>query len=161
MIIGRDTRDSAGRPSGKSGELGAEARRRSLYVQVRRSLPLGVLESFDAPMMSPNCERRTATTVAPQSLLLMNGSFLMGCSETFAARLAAEAGPDPKARVALAWRLALGREPTADQAADALSFITDQGDDLASRADPKSAPARAWASFCQALLSSNAFLYVD
>ena len=58
VIIGRDTRDSAGRPSAKSGDLGAEARRRSLYVQVRRSLPLGVLETFDAPLMAPNCERR-------------------------------------------------------------------------------------------------------
>ena len=58
VVIGRDTRDSAGRPSGKSADLGSERVRRSLYVQVRRSLPLGVLETFDAPMMAPNCERR-------------------------------------------------------------------------------------------------------
>jgi mono/diheme cytochrome c family protein len=161
VIIGRDTRDSAGRPTGKSGDLGAEARRRSLYVQVRRSLPLGVLETFDAPLMAPNCERRGSSTVAPQSLLLMNSTFMVECSEAFAARLASEAGADATARVALAWRLALGRDPTPGQVADALAFVARQQADLATGPDPKSAPKHAWASLCQALMSSNAFLYVD
>jgi hypothetical protein len=161
VIIGRDARDPEGRPTAKSGDLGAEARRRSLYVQVRRSLPLGVLETFDAPLMAPNCERRTSSTVAPQSLLLMNSTFILECSEAFAARLATEAGSDPAARVALAWRLALGREPTPGQAADALAFVARQEADLAAGSDPKSARRRAWASLGQALMSSNAFLYVD
>jgi hypothetical protein len=161
VIIGRGTRDAAGRPSGKSADLGPEARRRSLYVQVRRNLPLGVLETFDAPMMAPNCERRSSSTVAPQSLLLMNSTFMIGCSEAFAARLAKEAGPDPTARVTMAWRLALGHDPTPGQVADALAFVSGQEADLARGPDAKSTAQHAWASLCQALMSSNAFLYVD
>jgi hypothetical protein len=130
-------------------------------VQVRRSLPLGVLEAFDAPRMAPNCERRSSSTVAPQSLVLMNSTFLLGCSEAFADRLAREAGPDRAARVSLAWRLALGRDPTPEQVANALAFVAGQESDLAAGPDSKSAPTHAWASLGQALLSSNAFLYVD
>ena len=161
VIIGRDTRDSAGRPSGKSNDLGSEARRRSLYIQVRRSLPLGVLETFDAPMMAPNCERRSASTVAPQSLLLMNSTFMVARSEAFAARLAREAGSKPAARVALAWRLALGRDPRPDQMAEALAFVRGQQAEFARGPDPKPAESHAWASLCHALMCSNAFLYVD
>ena len=66
VIVGLDNRDTAGRPVGKRGSLGGLEFRRSLYIQVRRSLPLGLLETFDAPAMTPNCDRRTSSTVAPQ-----------------------------------------------------------------------------------------------
>ena len=48
-----------------------------MYVQVRRSLPLSMLETFDAPALNPNCEIRNRSTVAPQSLLLMNNDFVL------------------------------------------------------------------------------------
>src|SRR5262249_46080048 len=72
IVVGVDTRDSAGRPSGNVVSLGEEEYRRSVYVQVRRSMPLGMLEPFDAPLMTPNCQQRASSTVAPQSLLMMN-----------------------------------------------------------------------------------------
>src|SRR5439155_16436701 len=111
VIVGVDTRDAAGRPSGKKVPLGADEFRRSLYIQVRRSLPLSLLEAFDAPAMAPNCDRRTSSTVAPQSLLLMNNEFVVAESEAFAERTAAAAGDDAAAQVRLAWRLALTAEP--------------------------------------------------
>ena len=60
IVVGVDTRDSAGRPTGKVVPLGEDEFRRSIYVQVRRSQPLGMLEPFDAPTMSPNCEQRAS-----------------------------------------------------------------------------------------------------
>ena len=63
VVVGVDTRDSAGRPTGKVVPLGEDEFRRSIYVQVRRSRPLGMLETFDAPLMTPNCELRTSSTV--------------------------------------------------------------------------------------------------
>ena len=67
IVVGVNTDDTAGRPSGKFVALGGEEFRRSLYVQMRRSKPLGLMETFDAPRMEPNCELRNASTVAPQS----------------------------------------------------------------------------------------------
>ncbi len=52
-----------------------DSARRSVYVQARRSKPVSLLAAFDAPVMSVNCDRRTISTVALQSLMLMNGDF--------------------------------------------------------------------------------------
>ncbi|MCA9056420.1 MAG: DUF1553 domain-containing protein, partial [Planctomycetaceae bacterium] len=49
--------------------------RRSLYIRVRRTQPVAMLQSFDAPVMETNCEYRPVSTVATQSLILLNGEF--------------------------------------------------------------------------------------
>ena len=60
--------------------------------------------------------------------------------------------------------MALGEEPADDELQSALHFITGQEREMAAQpADDKSPPSqiRALASLCQALLSSNRFLYID
>lgn len=166
-VIGEDRRDNAGRFTKKATDLGAEANRRSIYVQVRRSMPLSVLDTFDAPAMQPNCEVRASSTVAPQSLMLMNSPQVVEQARDFAQRLEQEAGPDVGEQVRLAWRLAFGTSPTSDQVADAAAFIEAQATQFAEHppAMPKGQkpnPRReALASYCHALVSSNRFLYVD
>jgi hypothetical protein len=98
----------------------------------------------------------------------MNNEFVVRESEAFAQRVAAAAGADPAAQVRLAWRIALTAEPSPEQLATAVEFLAQQRADLAggdgagSSSDAGPSPAgRALATFCQALLSSNAFLYVD
>lgn len=61
-------------------------RRRSLYILQRRTQPVALLQAFDAPVMQTNCELRPSSTVATQSLMLMNGSFLLQQSERLAER---------------------------------------------------------------------------
>lgn len=63
-----------------------EQKRRSLYIKARRSQPVAMLQTFDAPVMSVNCERRPVSTVATQSLMLMNGGFALQQAEKLAAR---------------------------------------------------------------------------
>ncbi|MEX2174886.1 MAG: PSD1 and planctomycete cytochrome C domain-containing protein [Pirellulaceae bacterium] len=166
VIVGLDNRDSAGRPDRQRDSLGGEEFRRSVYVQVRRSLPLSMLETFDAPLLTPNCEVRDQSTVAPQSLLLMNNAFVIEQAERLAERAIQQAEGDLAAQIRLAWRLALVHEPSEAQLAAAVAFVTTQQQEFAKAgADPKiPAPppaTRALAAFCQALVSSNAFLYVD
>jgi mono/diheme cytochrome c family protein len=166
VIVGLDNRDSAGRPQGKRSEIGASELRRSVYIQVRRSQPLSMLETFDAPTLLPNCELRTRSTVAPQSLLLMNNDFVLEQSQALAERVIREAGEEARGRVRRAWRLALATEPSDADVEAAARFVAAQQAELA--AEPKDdnselppAETRALASLCQALFSSNAFLYVD
>ena len=64
--------------------------RRSLYVQVRRSKPVSLLTTFDAPQMMLNCERRVPSTGAAQSLMLMNSEFVLKQAELLAQRVRAE-----------------------------------------------------------------------
>jgi hypothetical protein len=177
--VGKGVRDGNGILIGKSDALGEDEFRRSIYVQVRRSLPLGVLEPFDAAAMSPNCERRTSSTVASQSLLLMNSDFILKQAEHFARRIESEAGNELPAQIAYAWRLAFTREPTEADLAAATAFMTSEQALFEARAaetpaaskpadkkpadkKPSVAPqTQALALWCQALLCSNGFLYVD
>ena len=69
--------------------------RRSVYIQSRRSQPLAVLTAFDAPVMEVNCERRPASTVATQSLMLMNSEFILQQSKQLAERVQREAANEP------------------------------------------------------------------
>ena len=66
------------------------APRRSLYAKWRRTQPVAILEAFDAPVMGINCDVRAASTVATQSLMLMNNEFLLGQSEKIAKRLSSQ-----------------------------------------------------------------------
>ncbi len=154
IIVAIDTRDSAGRPSGKVEPLGEEEFRRSLYVQVRRSMPLSVLEPFDMPRMTPNCERRPSSTASPQALMMMNNPFVVQQSDAFAARLRA-ASNEPPSQIKLAWRMAFGRSPSESELETAESFLIQPEDATQESRDA------ALSHFCQTLISSNGFLYVD
>ena len=167
VVVGIDTRDSAGRPTEKKVTIGEDEFRRSVYVQVRRSLPLGMLEPFDMATLSPNCELRSVSTVAPQALLMMNNDFVLQEAFRFASHVQSIAGDDAASQVTIAWSTVFGRPPTSDQIAAGIVFLTDQKQQIAARIPPdqtaKEPPAaqQALANFCQALFSSNAFLYVD
>ncbi|NBR84170.1 MAG: DUF1553 domain-containing protein [Verrucomicrobia bacterium] len=174
VVVGVNTDDTAGRPSGKFVSLGGEEFRRSLYVQMRRSKPLGFLEAFDAPRMEPNCELRNASTVAPQSLMLMNGEFTLAQAKFFAERVAKEAGDSTdESKVARAWQLAFSRRPSATEMTDALAFLGKQRAHFTANAPkeskvakgkeppPTNADEHALTGLCQALLTANRFLYVE
>jgi len=163
--------------------MGGEEFRRSVYVQVRRSKPLAFLNSFDAPVMEVNCERRQSSTVATQALMLMNSDFVLDQAQRFAARLRQEAGPNRRDQIIRAWQLAFSRDPSESEMRRSLEFLAQQVTPLASvsetataessakttekKAEPRDSAKKvepdhqALANLCQALLSANEFLYVD
>jgi mono/diheme cytochrome c family protein len=152
---------SAAPPPGAPSAAGHEAFRRSLYVQVRRSKPLALLQTFDAPVMETNCDRRASSTVATQALLLINGQQVWQLAEHFAARVLRETGPDPVAQVERAWRLAYQRPPQEPEQRLAGEFLSRRAAGLAAQTPPAADPPRqALVSLCQALFASNEFLYV-
>jgi hypothetical protein len=164
IVLGVDLRDAAGYISGRPVLLGEDLHRRSVYVQVRRSMPLTVLETFDAPGMSPNCDRRNFSTVAPQALLLMNSEFMVEAASAFARRVHHETGNDPAAQVRRAWRLAFGRPAQDAQVRDAVAYLAEQTAHYRAKKPVRSGATpeqQALATFCQALLNSNPFLYVE
>lgn len=78
--------------SGQAVVDGAD-RRRSLYVQQRRTQPVAMLQAFDAPVMETNCEQRPSSTVATQSLMLMNGEFVLTQARLLAERVQTDQPP--------------------------------------------------------------------
>lgn len=61
--------------------------RRSLYAKWRRTQPVALLQTFDAPVMSVNCDVRPASTVPTQALMLMNGDFAIAQARSLAQRI--------------------------------------------------------------------------
>jgi hypothetical protein len=133
-----------------------------------------VLETFDAPPMNPNCEVRPSSTVPLQSLLLMNDPFVVARAADLAERVRSGVpGLDAGARVEFLWRLLFGGPPSVAERASGVSYLRMQTAELAAglgkgpaAADGAvrgvSAPETlALASFCQALLGSNRFLYLE
>lgn len=60
--------------------------RRSVYAKWRRTQPVAMLQSFDAPVMQVNCDARPASTVATQSLLMMNSDLVIDQAAKIARR---------------------------------------------------------------------------
>ncbi|MFN8813272.1 MAG: PSD1 and planctomycete cytochrome C domain-containing protein [Acidobacteriota bacterium] len=88
-----------------------DARRRSVYIFQRRSLPLPMMASFDAIVFSESCDRRVATTTPLQALSLMNGSLVEEESAHLAARILEAVGPDPARQIERAFEHVLNRPP--------------------------------------------------
>jgi hypothetical protein len=139
--------------------LGERENRRSIYITQRRTQPLTIMETFDAPIMSPNCDFRSVTTVAPQSLLLLNDSFVVATANALATRLRAEASDHP-ARIRRAWSLLFSKEPSDSEINRCLAAWDAQQADFIKRGE-KDPSLLAAASVFQVLLSSNQFLYVE
>jgi hypothetical protein len=149
--------------------------RRSLYLLVRRSRPVTLLNTFDAPIMETNCTRRLTSTTATQALALLNSSFVESQAEHFARRVLMEALERPSAAsenpseterlqkaVDSAYRLAFGRRPALKEQAAALAFLQAQTARYRNAGKPASAASeQALTDFCLALLSANEFVYVD
>ena len=153
----------------KVDPAGAADFRRSIYVEVRRSKPLTVLDTFDAPAMSPNCEMRNQTTVAPQSLLLMNDTFMLENTRRLADYLATRFPNDRTKQLQYAWELLYARRASQADLDRCLAFLEEQTKSLTQYhhdiQHPKGVvpnpPQEAMASLCQILCGSNRFLYVE
>ena len=137
-------------------------RRRSVYFQVKRSALIPMMLVFDAPETLVPIAQRPSTTVAPQALLLMNNPQVRQYAAGLAGRATKAAGTDAsgEAVISAAYRIALGREPDAQELADAAAFVQGQSASYqqAGRGDAADA---AMADLCQTLLCLNEFVYVE
>lgn len=135
-----------------------DSARRSVYLQVRRTRPVSFLAGFDAPGQGVNCDRRTESTSATQSLMLMNSDFVINSAKAMAGRvLAGEGGTGSP--VERAWRIAYQRPAEPEETAAANAFLDRQR--AVTEGDAAAKDLGAWTDLCQQLLSSNEFLYVD
>ena len=129
--------------------------RRSVYVHVKRSLILPILESFDLAETDRSSPVRFATTQPTQALGMLNGTFMNRQARAFAIRLKRDAGPDMAIQVEMAMKLATGRQPSVQEVARSVSLMT------ALLGHDGSSPDQALESFCLVVLNLNEFLYLD
>ena len=142
----------------------SSTRRRSIYMFHKRVVQNPLMQAFDGPDAQASCGRRENTTVAPQALALLNDKFVRARAIDFAERVGHEAGVEPEAQVRLAWRLALGREPSGSEVESGTAFINARLQQRSTRdpGKPETDPQNlALTDFCQAIFALNEFIYVD
>ncbi|MBN9523812.1 DUF1553 domain-containing protein, partial [bacterium] len=124
--------------------------RRGLYLLQKRQRPPAVQSLFDGPTSATeSCPRRLESETPLNTLFLLNNPFVVGRARAFAARVRA-AGGDRDAQATAAFRLALGRAPTAGDREQIAAFFA--------RTDAAGDPLR---DLCHALLLTNEFTTID
>jgi hypothetical protein len=145
----------------------AAGNRRSIYLQVRRSQHVTMLDLFDVPMMEVNCPERTQANVPLSALALLHSPFSEQSAAALADRILREAPADDATRINLAFRLAFARQPTAVEQQKLQEFLAAAieeklGNNAATAASGLRLEAEraAWTQAALVLLNSNEFLYI-
>jgi Protein of unknown function (DUF1553)/Protein of unknown function (DUF1549)/Planctomycete cytochrome C len=170
-IIGIRELSTFGKPYGGLEKVSAaQENRRSVYIAVNRTMPLSMLETFDLPVMAPNCDARKCSTVPPQSLMFLNDTAVVKHAGDLTERLWKD-GKNMEERLKRLFALLYAAEPTKDELTLCSEFLTKQAEYFRTHGDKAwletvkkwdHAPdMRAMESLCQTLLSANRFLYVD
>ena len=129
---------------------------RSIYLPVIRDQVLESLALFDFADPSLVTGERNSTSGPAQALYFMNGPLVIRQSNALAERIISASG-DNTQRVDLVYQLALARAPTIAEKDRAATFLAEFGSRV-KHADPT---GDAWSAFCQALLASAEFRYLD
>lgn len=138
------------------GSLDESTARRSVYLTVKRSKPVLFMQVFDAPEAMQSIGQRQVTTVATQALTLLNSPFVRARAEQLAKRVRPNDKVELGAAIEQAYRLALCRLPTAEEKMRMTDFIQHQAGTYS-----KNGMETALADFCQVLLCSDEFVYID
>jgi hypothetical protein len=121
--------------------------RRSVYRFIVRSVSDPFMDIMDCPDSSLLTPKRNETLTALQALALLNNPFVLRQAEHLAERLHAECGGtgDVRAQVDRAYKLVLGREPSARELERLSEYAARHG----------------MANACRVLFNSNEFLFID
>ena len=149
------------RVSSRSQTLRATTDHRSVFLPIVRDMISEPLRLFDYAEPSMVTGKRDVTTVPAQALYLMNDSFVTRVADAMARRVLAEqASPDE--RIKLAYQLVYARPPKADELEKTQLFLNKYiagTDDNSQRSQYYR--DNAMSTFCQALLCSAEFRYLD
>lgn len=135
--------------------------RRSIYLPVIRNNVFPYFQTFDFPDPSTMIGQRSITVVAPQSLYMLNSPFVQKQAELFADRLQ-QAGDDAEKRIEMAYKIAYSREPSTEETSKMLGFIQKFSDSLAeAEPDAEKRNRLAWRAWCQTLMASSEFVFLN
>lgn len=149
-VLAGQSRPGAGWPTSPP----EEQRRRSVYIHIKRSLPVPILKSFDGADTDQSCPVRFSTTQPTQALGMLNSNFVNEQAEIFAASIKEQAGDDTAKQIALALQRVTQRQPSTEEINRGLELIktlkeSDVGD------------ADAMKYFCLVALNLNEFVFLD
>ena len=121
--------------------------RRSIYLQVHRSVQHPTLSLFNYPDTSASVGARSTSTGESSTLFSLNSEFLWTLSMHFAERIKKESSSDPKDQIKKAYMIALSRPPSEEEITIGMSILKGQSDDNL-------------INFCHLIYGLNEFIYI-
>ena len=144
-----------------------QGNRRSVYLLVRRSQHLTMLDMFDTPVMEVDCPERNESIVPMQALTMFHGPFTENCAQALAQRLLQTCPGNRDQQLQLAYRLLYARAPSDAERGAFGRFLESFAQEslaeswaTASEGEREMARDRALAQIALVWLNSNEFLYV-
>ena len=129
-----------------------DSRRRSLYIHIKRTMGVPILETNDAATTDSPCPVRFVTTQPTQAIGLLNSDFTNRQAELFAGMIR-KSHKEPEAQVAAVLRRVFQREPTEDDVARGMELLNDPA--------LKEKPDQGLKIFCLMALNLNEFVYLQ
>ena len=157
-LAGHSDPDTVWKPSAED-----DRSRRTIYVFLKRSMVVPMLEVLDLCDTTKTASRRMTTSVAPQALTLFNGEFVNRQARYLAARLENEVGTDPEKQIERVYALALTRPPSQSEKRNLLAFVREEtGNQVRQQGiAPANARRGALREMCRVILNLNEFVYTD
>ncbi len=136
------------------------ARRRSIYLEVRRNVSNPFLEVFDAPKPATARGMRDVTNVPAQSLTMMNSPFIILESEKWAETLVTDGKADLHERIGEMFVRALGRRPSPAEMDQSQTFLATVAEEYDVGSEGILSSRSVWQDFAQAIFNLKEFLYI-
>lgn len=133
---------------------------RSVYLPIVRDQVPEVLSLFDFANPGLVTGDRENTNVPSQSLYLLNNSQVQSLSDAFATRVY-DSAKDENSRIMNAYFLAFGRAATPQEQQVTRAFFNNYASKAKNQKGGKDISMYAWSAFCQALMASAEFRYLN
>ena len=136
--------------------------RRSVYLFHRRVYHLNVMSVFDQPVVAGATCRRNNSSVALQSLTMLNDDLVLEYADEFAKRVYSITGDVLDDQIEMCFQLALSRSPSSDEMKWCRELLQQQGR-LYQKESMSGFEARkkALMHLCRAMFNTSEFLYVE
>ena len=96
-------------------ETGDDRYRRAVYTWRRRTTPYPFLQTFDTPDANVACVRRSRANTPLQALMGLNETVSLEAARAFAKKILTANAADDSARITIAFRSAVSRQPSASE----------------------------------------------
>ena len=136
-------------------------RRRAIYGYINRFNLDPTLRAFDFPTPMQSHAKRTESIVAPQSLFLMNSSFVSGQAHHLAKSPAFESLKSDQERIDYLFAKIYQRKAVENESARVMKFVKYQTNFREKAKPVERFDMDPWPMVAQSLLMSNEFQYVD
>jgi hypothetical protein len=136
--------------------------RRSVYMPTLRNNLDDLFLVFDFPDPHTTSGKRHVTSAATQAHYVMNSPFVQDQAKAWAQRLEKMSDLDDAGRITRAFVEAFAREPNQNEMLRSKAFLNEFTQAAVSK-EPDAGARRdlAWQSFCQALIASAEFRYLN